>query len=166
MKCLSKFLLISLFFLVSGSLFSQTRIACLPFQNMDGLIRLNILSYNLQDSVANSLRQQDPEEKFYRIVPKDSIEQLLAEFNLDPTSPQYPSDLWKAISKLNVQKVVMGNFNLQAERILINAYVYNARTKLAIPNFQARDMFKAEDKVLEAVPVIVKRLLPAIKPEK
>lgn len=152
-------------FLFSSFLFAQTRVACLPFQNMDGLVRLNILSYNLQDSVSSALKLIDPEEKYYRIVPKDSIEQLLAEFNLDPTSPQYPSDLWKAVRKLNVEKVVMGNFNMQAERILINAYVYNARTKLADPTFQARDIFKAEDKVLESVNTIMKRILPALKPQ-
>lgn len=156
--------LFSLFLLFSTNLNSQTRIACLPFQNMDGLITLNLLSYQLQDSVVISLREIDPEEKYYRIVPKDSIEQLLAEFNLDPTSPQYPSDLWKAVSKLNVERVIMGNFNVQAERILINAYVYNVKTKMPLPTHQARDIFKSEQNVMQAVPVIIKRILPAIKP--
>jgi len=72
--------------------------------------------------------------------------------------------LWKAVKKLNVEKVVMGNFNLQAERILINAYIYNVRTKLAVPTYQARDIFKPEESVMEAVPTIIKRISPALKP--
>ena len=161
-KIFSVFVFVLLFTTITIS--AQTRISCLPFQNMDGLLTLNLLSYQLQDSVSNSLKSADPEEKFYRIVPKDSIEQVLAEFNLDPTSPQYASDLWKAVKKLNVEKAIMGNFNVQADRILINAYIYNVKTKMALPNFQAKDIFKAEDKVMESVPVIIKRLLPALKP--
>lgn len=165
MKSLLKFALIFIFIALSTNLHSQTRIACLPFQNMDGLMRLNILCYTLQDSVATALKEQDPGEKYFYIVPKDSIEQVLSELSLDPNSPQYASDLWKAVRKLNVEKVVMGNFNIEASRILISAYVYNARTKLRIPDYQATDIFKSEDKVMEAVPVIIKSLLPALKPK-
>lgn len=159
------FTLIAVLVILGSSAVSQTRIACLPFQNMDGLISLNLLSYQLQDSVSQSLKELDPEEKYYHIVPKDSIEQLLAEFSLDPTSPQFASDLWKAVKNLNVERVIMGNFNVQAERILINAYIYNVRTKMALPNFQARDIFKSEDKVMESVPIIIKRISPALKPQ-
>lgn len=141
---------------------SQIRVAVLPFQNMDGDLSLNILSYQLQDSVANLLRQFDSTQKHYIIIPSDSIDLLVSQFNLDPTNPQYPTDMWKAVKMLNANVVISGTFNRKAERILINAYIYDVKTKLAYPDYQARDIFKPEDKVMEAVPIIVKKLLPGL----
>ncbi len=151
------------FFVCFYSLFSQIRVAVLPFQNMDGDLSLNVLSYQLQDSVANLLREMDPEQKHYVIIPSDSIDFLVSQFNLDPTNPQYPTDMWKAVKMLNADAVVSGTFNRKAERVLINAYIYDVRTKLAYPDHQARDIFKPEDKVMEAVPIIVRKLLPGLQ---
>jgi TolB-like protein len=155
------------FLILSGAaLFAQpVRVAVLPFQNQDGNMDLNIWSYKLQDSVAIDLRANDQDENVFRIVPIDSIEMILAEMNLDPNNPQYPSDVWKAVEKLNVDLVISGTFNFQANRILINAYVYDPKIKLADPRFQAKDIFKKPDAVMEAVPRIVKQLLPALKPQ-
>ncbi len=147
------------FFLFS---FSQLRIAVLPFQNMDGDLSLNLLSYQLQDSVAKLLHQYDSTQKYFVIIPADSIDFLVSQFNLDPTNPQYPTDMWKAVKMLNADAVISGTFNRKAERILINAYIYDVNTKLAYPDHQARDIFKPEDKVMEAVPIIVKKLLPGL----
>ena len=123
---------------------SQMRIAVLPFQNMDGAINLNVWSYKLQDSVSKLARELDPEEKLFRIVPSDSVEDILTQMNLDPTNPQYPSDMWKAVKLLNVNKVITGNFNTKNQRYLINAYIYDVRTKMANPTYQAKDKFKKE----------------------
>ncbi|MEJ5286448.1 MAG: hypothetical protein CH6_2233 [Candidatus Kapaibacterium sp.] len=142
--------------------FSQLRIAVLPFQNMDGDLSLNLLSYQLQDSVAKLLHQYDSTQKYFVIIPADSIDFLVSQFNLDPTNPQYPTDMWKAVKMLNADAVISGTFNRKAERILINAYIYDVNTKLAYPDHQARDIFKPEDKVMEAVPIIVKKLLPGL----
>jgi len=141
---------------------AQIRVAVLPFQNMDGDLTLNILSYRLQDSVANLLRQYDSTQKHFVIIPSDSIDLLVSQFNLDPTNPQYPTDMWKAVKLLNANAVISGTFNRKAERILINAYIYDVNTKLAYPDYQARDIFKPEDNVMEAVPIIVKKLLPGL----
>lgn len=139
-----------------------TRIAVLPFQNMDGLMELNIWCYKLQDSVAKALLEKDPNSEHYQIVPADSIDLLLADLNLDPTNPQYKTDMWKVVKSLNVEKVVTGNFNLQAKRILINAYIYDVATKLPDPHNQARDIFKKKTDVMEAVPRIIRKLLPGL----
>ncbi len=160
-KLLVLFFLFIFFFLFSAT--SQIRIAILPFQNMDGDLSLNILSYKLQDSVANLLRTFDSLQQHFVIIPSDSIDLLVSQFNLDPTNPQYPTDMWKAVKMLNANVVISGSFNRKAERILINAYIYDVKTKLAFPDYQARDIFKPEDKVMEAVPIIVKKLLPGLK---
>lgn len=161
MKKLLFFLLVFVTFL-SYMAVSQIRIAVLPFQNMDGDLSLNILSYKLQDSVANLLRQYDSLQQHFVVIPSDSIDFLVSQFNLDPTNPQYPTDIWKAVKMLNANLVISGTFNRKAERILINAYIYDVKTKLAFPDYQARDIFKPEDKVMEAVPIIVKKILPGL----
>jgi len=142
---------------------SQTRIAVLPFQNMDGDLSLNLWCYELQDSLTNALLAQDPEENFYRVVPSDSVETLLTEFNIDPNNPQYQSDVWKTIKLLNVKKVVTGNFNIQYNNILINAYIYNVRTRMADPEFQARDIFLEKPDYMKSINIILPQLVPGLK---
>lgn len=144
---------------------SQVRIAVLPFQNMDGNLKFNIHSYKLQDSVFKALEALDPEHKHYVLVPLSEIEEKLSEMNLDPTNPQYPSDMWKAVTLLNAQFVVTGNFNYQAERFLINAYIYDSDTKLPNLAHQARDIFKSEEEILSAVRIIIKRIKPGLVKE-
>ncbi|HPI20177.1 MAG TPA: hypothetical protein PKY56_07385 [Candidatus Kapabacteria bacterium] len=142
---------------------SQTRIAVLPFQNMDGDMNLNLWCYELQDSLAKALLSEDPEEQYYRIVPNDSVEALLTEFNIDPSNPQYQSDVWKTIKLLNVKKVVTGNFNVQYNNILINAYIYNVRTRVADPEFQAKDIFLEKPEFIKSISIILPNLIPGLK---
>jgi hypothetical protein len=144
---------------------SQTRYAVLPFQNGEGKIDLNVWCYSLQDSVQKLVATLDPEQKYFQIVPADSVEELLAELNLDPTNPQYPTDMWKAVKSLNVEKVITGNFYYRAEKLLINAYVYDVRTKLADPRHQAKNIFKDINDGLSAVPIIVNSLKPILIPQ-
>ncbi|MFY8160751.1 MAG: hypothetical protein ACOVNU_05425 [Candidatus Kapaibacteriota bacterium] len=144
---------------------SQIRVAVLPFQNMDGKIEKNMICYDLQDSVYKLLSTKDPEHKYFYLVQSDSVETVLASLNLDPSNPQYTSDLWKAVKLLNIKKVVMGNFNLQADKILLNGYIYDTKMKLADANNQIRDIFKEENTVLESVNDIVNAILPALIPK-
>lgn len=138
----------------ASNLSSQQRIAVLPFKNLNGNLDYNVWCYNLQDSLSKSLRATDIEETKYRIVPIDSVEMALAEFNLNPDNPQYFTDLWKAVKKLNVKRVVSGEFNIQGETIIINAKIYDVKLKLPLPNHQARDIFRKVDQTYDAVPEI------------
>jgi TolB-like protein len=154
--------LLILFFLFVSLSFAQVKIAVLPFQNMDGLLDYNVYSYKLQDSVYKALKALDPDGKYYQLVPLEEIEVLLADMNLDPTNPQYPTDMWKAAEELGAQKVVTGNFSVESERFLISAYVYDVDTKLPNLSHQARDIFKKEKDILKAVRIIIKRLKPIL----
>ena len=159
-------LLITMMTLLTGAILQSkepVRVAVLPFQNMDGLIDLNVWSYKLQDSVFKILKAEDPDQEHYHLVPSDSIEILLAEMNIDPTNPQYPSDMWKATDMLNVKYVLTGNFDIHAEKFLVNAYIYDARMRLPHPKYQAKNIFKSQDAIMESAPMIVKRLLPGLK---
>ncbi len=142
---------------------SKTRIVVLPFQNMDGNLELNIVSYQLSDSLNLKLLEDEDLTQNVEIVPLDSVEMIMADLNLDPTNPQYPSDMWKAISLLNVSKVVTGNFNVQAQRFLINAYIYDVETKLPDPNYQVRDIFKKKEKILESIDIISRKIKDGLK---
>ncbi len=143
--------------------FTKTRVVVLPFQNMDGNLELNIVSYQLSDSLNLKLLENEELTKDIEIVPLDSVEMIMADLNLDPTNPQYPSDMWKAISLLNVSKVVTGNFNVQAQRFLINAYIYDVETKLPDPNYQVRDIFKKKEKILESIEIISRKIKEGLK---
>ena len=165
MKKLNVLLIVIFIIFFSSNVFNQVRIAVLPFQNMDGKLTLNIYSYKLQDSITKVLLEKDQGEKYYHVVPLDSIESILSELNLDPTNPQYPSDVWKAVKRVNVKYVISGNFNIQAERFLINAYIYEVETKLPDLDHQARDIFKSEERIFEAVKIIIKNILPALIPQ-
>lgn len=159
------FNLLVIFIYFSGlNVFSQVRIAVIPFNNMDGNVQYNEWCYNLQDSLIKELLTLDPTGNYIHIVPIDSVEIILAEINIDPNNPQYESDLWTAIQKLNVRDVITGNFKIQAKRFLINAYIYDVATKLPKPEYQVRDIFKREDKIYEAVPIIARNLIKAYVP--
>lgn len=164
-KVFTNFIYILLFIMGFNYSYSQVRVAVLPFQNMDGKIEKNIICYDLQDSVYKSLQTKDPEHKQFYLVPSDSVEIILANLNLDPSNPQYTSDLWKAVKLLNIKKVIMGNFNLQADKVLINGYIYDVRMKIADPVNQVRDIFKTEEQIFEAVEPIVNAVLPALMPK-
>ncbi len=157
MKFLLTAIIISSVFILnySGS-YSQARIAVLPFENMDGNLELNVWCYDLRDSLSKALFALDPESEHYYIVPADSVEETIAELNLNPDNPQYKSDVIKAMKILKVKKVVSGNFIFRAENLLINGYIFDVRMRLHDPKHQARNIFKTEGKIFEAIPEIVK----------
>jgi hypothetical protein len=70
--------------------------------------------------------------------------------------------MWKAMEILKIERVITGNFNVQAGKLLINAYVYYTELKLAHPKYQVKNLFKTEDQVLSVIPLIHKKLRQAI----
>jgi TolB-like protein len=143
---------------------AQQRIAVIPFQNADGKMENNVLCYQYQDNLQKELAKLDPTGKYYHLVPADSIENLLAQMNIDPKNPQYASDLWKAVKMLNVQSVITGNFNIQSDKIVVNAYVYNSRTKMPNRQHQAIDIFKDKNAPMSAIAEIIDGLKPLLVP--
>lgn len=157
--------LLFLFTMIVGaaSALAQSRIAVLPFRNMDHDIKYNMWCLQFADSLRNALLAQDPGGAAYYIVPPDSVELAIAALNLDPTNPQYESDMWKAVRSLGVKKAVQGNFQLRGERVLINCYVYDMESMLADQTNQAKDLYKLPTTYLEAIRPIVKRITPALQ---
>lgn len=162
MKKASTILLTAIVFFFAANAISQNRIAVIPFQNMDGKFEYNEWCYSFQDSLAKALYNADPEELSYRIVPADSVEAALADLNLDPANPQYFTDMWKAISKLNVKKVVCGSFIVEGGSMLIKAAVYDVKLKLPHPKYQATNIFKDLDKAYEAIEEILNVVKPGM----
>lgn len=163
MKMSLRSALVTLFILLaSTAVHAQTRVAVLPFRNMDGHIERNVWSIKLADSLRTALLNIDPTQTAFVFIPADSVEMAISELNLDPTNPQYESDVWKAVAALGAQRVVTGNFFLQGERVLMNAYVYDVATKMPNPTHQAKNLFKSPATYLEAVAVMAKRLHPAL----
>ena len=148
-------------FTFSSQAYSQERIAVLPFRNMDGLISLTPLCTKLADTVATELIKADPQMKFIYVVPSDSVNEVLASLNLDPQNPQYDSDMWKAVAQLKINRVVSGLFNVQGDKLLVNAYVYEVATKLPDPTNQAKNLFKPKDQIMEIIPKLMKKIIPA-----
>ena len=141
---------------------AQTRVAVLPFRNTHGSMEYNERSYQLADSINHALAviaQQDPS---FVIVPPDSVNEVLSGLNLDPTNPQYESDVWRAVEALHVDRVVTGTFNIKYGKIIMNTSVYDVRTKLADQSHESKSVYKAYDKTFEAIPTIVKAILPAV----
>lgn len=130
---------------------------------MDHDIKYNTWCIEFADSLRSALSANDPSGAAYTIIPADSVEMAIASLNLDPTNPQYESDMWKAIRGLGVQKAVQGNFQLRGERVLINCYIYDMDSMLADQTNQAKDLYKLPATYLEAIRPIVKRISPGLK---
>ena len=134
------------------------RIAVLPFSNLDGNLELNKYGFELQDSLTRALKTSDLEENNITVVPAEEIIAALKEMNVDASNPNFDGNKWDIVPNLNVDKIVSGNFRIVGSRFLINAYIYYPQTQLSDPDFQAKDIFRREDKVLDAVPIIVRQL--------
>ncbi len=153
----------ALFFLLTFGAWAQVRLAVLPFRNMDGDLRYNRWCYRFADSIAALLQQADTAQRHYVLIPRDSLEMVLGELNVDPTTPQYDSDIWKAAQLLRADKVLTGNFNLLPGKILVNAYIYDVRTKRE--EAQARNLYRAEERADELPALIVQRLISRLTHE-
>ena len=155
------FVLVILSLLCTAGLFAQStapRVAFLPFTNQEGELELNVWCYDLQDSLQKRFAELDPEEKYYRIIPYEEIETILSDMNFDPANPQFASDMWKVVEQLNADYVISGNFVIEANRFLINTYIYDVSIKLPVTTHQARDIFVPLDKVMRSIVPISKKL--------
>lgn len=150
-------------FLVSPLLASaQKRVVVLPFRNMDGEVAYNPWRYELADSLRSALLAVDPAQKAFMMVDQDSVELAISELNLDPNNAQFESDVWRAVKNLKADLVVQGNFFLRGERVLMNAYVYNVEFQIANQEHQAKNLYKTPTTYMEAVPIMTKKLYPAL----
>jgi len=140
-------------------LFPQIRVTVIPFSNMNGNMQYNKYCFTLQDSIQKVLSERLANSTKYVVVPYDSVEAILTGLNLDPTNPQYLSDMWKAVKTLNIQKVISGDFNFEANKFLINSMIINVRTRLADPNYQVHDLFLPEAKIFDSVKMILDGLI-------
>jgi hypothetical protein len=68
------------------------------------------------------------------------------------------------LGNIECDKIISGTFRLAAKRFLVNSYIYCPETQVSDQEFQAKDIFKKEDKILEAVNTIVKQLSKAFIP--
>jgi len=141
---------------------AQLRVAVLPFQNMDGKMEYNAWCYRLQDSVSKMFVELQQENSTFVVIQPDELEEALAEYNLDPQSPEYESDLWKAISDLSIDRVISGDFVFTSNRFVVNAYIYDVELKLPDPDNQVHNLAKPEARLYEVVPVIVRKLKNAL----
>ncbi|MCX7930530.1 MAG: hypothetical protein N2663_07410 [Chlorobi bacterium] len=142
---------------------AQVRVAVLPIKNLDGNMRLLTYSYAIADSLRTLFMHHPDHGTGFTVIPADTMEQALAEFNLDPTSPQFESDLWRAIARLNCKYAITGSFEVTGGRMVLNLYAYDVTTKLADPTNAARNLFKAPEYIFEVLPTAVKKLVPALK---
>jgi len=154
--------LIALFLAIGAVAHAQTRVAVLPFRNMDGNIKYNLWTMQLADSLRTALINVDPAQSAFTIIPADSVEMAISERNLDPTNPQYESDVWKAVAELGAAKIVQGTLGIQGERVLINAYVYDVATRMPDGTNQAKNIAKSPTTYLEAVSIMARKLHPAL----
>ncbi|MCX6156163.1 MAG: hypothetical protein NT007_18595 [Candidatus Kapabacteria bacterium] len=143
------------FFFLTVTAFSQIRVTVIPFINTSGNMKFNKFNLMLQDSLQKSFIAKFNGTEKTVFVPFDSVEAVLTGMNVDPSNPQYLSDMWKAIKKLNIQKVVSGDFNYEADKFLINASIIKVSSKLPDNIFKVQDLFYNEDKIFDCIKVIV-----------
>lgn len=153
--------IVSFFLFFSVTLFSQTKIAILPFSNLDGNGDYNKYCYELQDSLTKAFQEVDAEKKFIDVLSSEEVDNAMSDMNLDANSPNFDGDKWKVLEILKCDRVISGSFKVVGERFIINAYIYYPETRISDQTYQAKDIFKKEEKLLESVSVIVKRLSKA-----
>jgi TolB-like protein len=140
---------------------AQTKIAVLPFSNLDGNYDINKYCYELSDSLTKAFQALDPEGKTIKVLSIEEVGDALSEQNVDPNSPTFDADKWKIVASLGVDRIISGTFRISANRIIVNGYIYYPESQLSDPDFQAKDIFKKPEKVMDAISIIVKRLKPA-----
>ncbi len=159
-----KILLLGIFLLISTSItgFSQTSVAVLPFRNMDGNINLDIYSTKLSDSIYVEI-EKIAKDLGIKLISNEEVEKSINSLKEGETHPNYEATMWKAAEILGSDKIVSGTFNMQNDRLLINAYIYDTTLRLQDPNNKAVNLFKPASTVFEVVPIIVRKLKPGLK---
>jgi len=157
--------LIILFYFSTLSIFGQLKIAILPFSNLDGNFDFNKYCYEIQDSLTKAFAEIDPNSKHIIVIPVSAVDDALSNLNIDANSPSFDVDKWKVLEELSCDRVISGTFRIAGNRFLINSYIYYPDTRLSDQQFQAKDIFKKEEKILESVATIVKQLSKAFMQE-
>ena len=153
--------IIPMFLFFSVVIYSQTKIAILPFSNLDGNADYNKYCYEIQDSLTKAFQKVDAENKFIDVLSLEEVDNAMIDLNLDANTPNFDGEKWKVLQILKCDRVISGTFRIVGERFVVNAYIYYPETKISDQTHQAKDIFKKEDKILEVIPVIVKRLSKA-----
>ena len=140
------------------------KVAVLPFINATGQMSDQEFSYGLQDSLFQILLASTLDSNStLELISIDDVEDALAQMNIDPSGPQYKSDMWLAAKKLGAKKVITGIINYSDNRYLINAYIYSVKMKMANPKYQAKNIFKSKEQIYESIEIISEKLLPGLK---
>lgn len=161
MKFKSGIIVLFLLISVTGAA-AQDRIVVLPFTNLDGREELNKYCKMFQDSLITHFVKGDPDELNYRIVPPDSIQYMLDKIGTDHTKPSYQDDLWAVIEGLGCKRAVMGELNMNGEKIVVNVSVYDVEMRLPLPQHQIRNLFAPPSRLNKLFPRIAKKLRPGI----
>ena len=141
--------------------FSQTIIAVLPFRNMDGNINLDMYSSKLSDSLYKEI-EKISSELGIKLIANEQVESAINSLKEGEAHPNYEATMWKAAELLGTHKVVSGTFNMQNDRLLVNAYIYDSKLRMQDPQNKAINLFKAPSAVFEVIPIIVRKLKPGL----
>lgn len=141
--------------------FSQTTVAVLPFRNMDGNIKLDVYSSKLSDSLYKEI-EKIAGELGIKLITNEQVEKTISSLKEGETHPNYEATMWKAAEMLGTNKVVSGTFNMQNDRLLVNAYIYDSVLRLQDSQNKAINLFKAPESVMEVIPIIVRKLKPGL----
>lgn len=158
-----KILLVLSFVFFSSFLqsFAQTTIAVLPFRNMDGNINLDMYSSKLSDSLYKEIEKISTELGI-KLITNEQVEKAINSLKEGEAHPNYEATMWKAAELLGTNKVVSGTFNMQNDRLLVNAYIYDSKLRMQDPQNKAVNLFKAPAAVFEVIPIIVRKLKPGL----
>ncbi len=141
--------------------FSQTTVAVLPFRNMDGNIKLDVYSSKLSDSLYKEI-EKIAGDLGIKLITNEQVEKTISSLKEGETHPNYEATMWKAAEMLGTNKVVSGTFNMQNDRLLVNAYIYDSVLRLQDSQNKAINLFKAPESVMEVIPIIVRKLKPGL----
>ncbi|MBL8003695.1 MAG: hypothetical protein JNL36_01245 [Candidatus Kapabacteria bacterium] len=140
---------------------SQTTVAVLPFRNMDGNIKLDVYSSKLSDSLYKEI-EKIAGDLGIKLITNEQVEKTISSLKEGETHPNYEATMWKAAEMLGTNKVVSGTFNMQNDRLLVNAYIYDSVLRLQDSQNKAINLFKAPESVMEVIPIIVRKLKPGL----
>jgi hypothetical protein len=137
------------------------KIAILPYSNLDGNFDLNQYCYQLQDSLTKAFDAIDPEHQKIVVIPVSTVNAALTAQGIDANTPTFDTDKWNIVPALQVDRIISGNFRITSKRFLINSYIYYPDNQMQDPDFRAKDIFKKEEAIFDAIPMIVRQLSKA-----
>ena len=97
-----------------------------------------------------------------KLITNDQVEKAISSLKEGETHPNYEATMWKAAEMLGTNKVVSGTFNMQNDRLLVNAYIYDSVLRLQDSQNRAVNLFKAPENVMEVIPIIVRKIKPGL----